>query len=155
MRRLLLVLTHAAALAAGFALGVYFLPVLSAPESPSPAAVQAAAQGARFQAEFQKSLKGSDMLHWGEGRVTLGPQSIAFEGRLAPGPAYRLYLVPTLVEDGAAFLAVKHQARAVGDIRTFDRFVLPLPAGERLEDHRAVVIWCEAFSQFITAAAYR
>lgn len=43
----------------------------------------------------------------------------------------------------------------VGDIRTFENFIVPLPAGTRLQDYDTVVVWCEAFSQFITAAKYR
>jgi len=50
---------------------------------------------------------------------------------------------------------VKAQSRAVGDVKTFDGFVLPLAAGTPLDRFEAVVVWCEAFSMFITAGKYR
>lgn len=150
-----LVGTHLAVFAAGFALGVYLLPLLAAPPGPAVADVQAAAQGARYQASFRRDLAGSDALHWGEGQVTLSPTAVAFRGRLAPGPAYRLYLVQGFVETEEAFAAVRARALPLGDIRTFDNFIVPVPAGTDLERYDTVLVWCEAFSQFITAARYR
>ena len=152
---LLLTASHLAVLTFGFALGIYLLPILAAPPAPDPGQLRAAAQGARFQGEFRRDLKGSDALHWGEGTVTLGPGGVALAGRLAPGPAYRLYLVPRFVETGEDFQKVKAKSLAVGEIKTFENFIVPLPAGARLEDYDTVVVWCEAFSQFITAAKYR
>ena len=154
-RMLLLAASHLAVLGLGFALGVYFLPILAAPPPPEAAQVEAAGSAARFQAEFRRALAGSDALHWGEGRVSVGPEAVTLQGRLAPGPAYRLYLVPRYVETGEEFLRLKAQSRPVGDIRTFDNFIVPLPAGTRLEDYDTVLVWCEAFSRFITAAKYR
>lgn len=154
-KTLLLAATHLVALVAGFALGIYLLPILVAPEAPGAGAVQAAAAGARYQGEFRRGLRGSDALHWGEGRVSVSPTAVSFSGRLAPGPAYRLYLVPEFVETKEDFLRVKAQALPLGDIRTFENFIVPVPAGTPLEAHTAVVVWCEAFSQFITAARYR
>lgn len=152
---LLLAATHLLALAAGFALGVYLLPILAAPPAPSAAEVQAAARGARYHGEFRRGLKGSDALHWGEGTVTVGPDAVTLAGRIAPGPAYKLYLVPEFVETQADFLRLKAGSHVVGDIKTFDNFVVPLAPGTPLENYSAVVVWCEAFSQFITAARYR
>jgi hypothetical protein len=154
-RILLLAASHLLLLGLGFALGIYLLPILAAPPAPDAAQVRAAAQGARYQGEFRRGLPGSDALHWGEGQLTLGASAIALAGRVAPGPAYKLYLVPEFVDSGAAFLRLKERSLAVGDVKTFENFILPLPPGTRLEDYRAVVIWCEAFSQFITAASYR
>ena len=57
-------------LAAGFALGVYALPILIAPEAPPAADVQALAGEARFEGRFRRDLEGSDLLHWGEGVVS-------------------------------------------------------------------------------------
>lgn len=154
-RILLLTASHLLVLAFGFAMGIYLLPILAAPPAPDAAQVSAAARGAQFQGEFRRGLKGSDALHWGEGRVTLSPTAVALAGRVAPGPAYKLYLVPRYVETGDDFLRVKAQSIVVGDIRTFENFIVPLPAGTRLQDYDTVVVWCEAFSQFITAAKYR
>lgn len=154
-KKLLLAATHLAALATGFALGIYLLPILTAPEGPLAAELQASAAGARYQGEFRRGLKGSDALHWGEGRVTVSPTAVTFTGRLAPGPAYRLYLVPEFVETKEDFLRVKAQSLPLGEIRSFDGFIVPVAPGTPLEAHQAVVVWCEAFSQFITAARYR
>jgi hypothetical protein len=76
-------------------------------------------------------------------------------GRLAPGPDYKLYLVPDFVQDEAQFLALKHTALRVGDIKTFDGFLVPLPPGVDLAASTTVLVWCEAFGQFISAAKYR
>jgi len=43
----------------------------------------------------------------------------------------------------------------VGDIQTFDSFIVAQPAHIDPGKYRAVIVWCEAFSQFITAAQYR
>jgi len=154
-----LVASHAATLAAGLglgvALGIYLLPILAAPPAPPPAELQASAAGAQFRGQFRRDLPGSDPLHWGEGTVAVGPDRVTHMGRLAPGPAYRLYLVPRHVETGDDFLGIKAQSVAVGEVRSFDGFILPLPAGTDLSRHEGVVIWCEAFQQFITSARYR
>jgi hypothetical protein len=154
-KALLLAASHGLALALGFALGIYLLPILTAPEAPGAAQVQAAAAGAQYSGAFRRDLKGSDPLHWGEGRVTVSASAVALAGRIAPGPAYRLYLVPRFVETKEDFLRVKDSSRAVGDIKTFENFIVPLPPGTPLADYDTVVVWCEAFSQFITAARYR
>jgi hypothetical protein len=43
----------------------------------------------------------------------------------------------------------------VGDVKTFDAFVVPLPETVDLTQYNTVIVWCESFSQFITAARYR
>lgn len=154
-RFLLLAASHLVIFVGGFALGVYLLPILAAPPAPRVEDVRSAAAGALYQGEFRRDLKGSDALHWGEGRVTVGPQAVTLAGRVAPGPAYKLYLVPGFVDTHDAFVAVKARSLPVGDIKTFENFIVPLPPGVRLQDYDTVVVWCEAFSQFITAAKYR
>ena len=155
MRMLLLSLSHVLVFGLGFGLGVYLLPVLSAPPAPSEAQVQAAARDRMFTARFRRDLPGSDLLHWGEGQVTLTRTAVVFDGRLAPGPAYRLYLVPGFVDTGEAFQRVKDRSLPLGDIRTFENFIVPIAPGTPLEDYDTVVVWCESFSRFITAAKYR
>ena len=49
-------------------------------------------------------------------------------------------------------MAIKSAARQIGPIETFENFALELPPGLDLDDCQAVVVWCEAFQQFITAA---
>ena len=77
------------------------------------------------------------------------------EGKLAPGPNYKLYLTKTFVEDESQFHAIKAQAKVVGDVRSFNGFVLDVPDGVDIEAYTTLVIWCEAFNEFITAAKYR
>lgn len=155
IRTLMLIGTHAAAIGLGFALGIYALPILTAPESPSVEMVRSAAASARYQGEFRRDLEDSDALHWGEGTLLVGEETIAFEGRLAPGPDYRLYLSPRFVESESAFEALKPQMVEVGPVRTFENFMVTVPAGIDPAEFRAAIVWCESFGQFITAAEYR
>ena len=151
-RFLVLAASHGFALLLGFALGVYALPILIAPPAPEAAAVSEAARSATLRGEFRRDLKDSDALHWGEGTITVGPRQIAFDGQLAPGPDYKLYLSPEFVETEADFKRLKAGMLRVGDVKTFDRFLLDLPAGVDLARYPAVIIWCETFNEFITAA---
>ena len=155
MKIIALVVTHLLAAAAGFALGIYALPILIAPPPPTAAEVKSAVAGAAYTGTFRRDLPGSDALHWGEGKVTIGPRRIAFEGKLAPGPDYKLYLSPEYVEAKADFLRVKPRMARVADVKTFENFVVSVPEGIDPAQHKAVIIWCETFSMFITAAAYR
>lgn len=147
--------THSAAAAIGFALGIYLLPILIAPASPGEQEVRMAANSSQFTAEFRRDLEDSDALHWGEGTLYIGPDSIALEGRLAPGPDYRLYLSPQFVETEAAFQSLKAEMIEVGPVRTFENFMVPVPDSIDPSAFRAAIVWCESFSQFITAAEYQ
>ena len=156
MRRLILgTITHGVALAVGFALGIYFLPILTAPDAPDAEVLEERAQGALFSAEFTRELRGSDLLHWGEGRVSITPSQIVHEGRLSPGPDYKLYLVNEFVEHEEEFLPVKANARLIGDVKSFEGFLLNVPDGVDVSAYTTVLIWCESFAEFITAAKYR
>jgi hypothetical protein len=148
-------LTHSGALAVGFAAGIYALPILIAPPSPENAALDSVAASAQYRGEFRRDLKGSDALHWGEGKVFIDRKAIAMQGRLAPGPDYRLYLSPEFVETEADFLRIKSQMQRVGDVKTFENFLVTLPADVDPSRYRAVIVWYETFGQFITAARYR
>ncbi len=152
---LLLAITHLAAVAIGFAAGIYVLPILIAPAAPSAADVQAQAGRAEFTAEFRRDLKGSDPLHWGEGTVSVGAAAVTLTGRLAPGPDYKLYLSPEFVETKADFLRLKPKMARVGDVKTFENFIVPVPGAIDPRAYNTVIVWCETFSQFITAAKYR
>ena len=148
-------ITHGIALVIGFALGIYLLPILVAPDAPSDAEVASSSQQAIFSGEFRRDLTGSDFLHWGEGRISISGKQISFSGEIAPGPDYQLYLTPELVQTEDAFIAVKGQSAKVGAVKTFDRFILDLPANVNPADYMAVIVWCESFGEFITAASYR
>jgi len=147
--------THLLAVVVGVALGIYLLPILTAPESPADELVQATADVAQFEGEVRRDLEDSDALHWGEGTLFIGPDSIAFEGRLAPGPDYRLYLSPKFVETEAAFEALKPEMVQVGFVRTFENFMLAVPESVDPAKFKAAIVWCESFGQFITAASYQ
>jgi hypothetical protein len=140
---LLLALSHGAVLAFGVALGIYLLPVLTAPPAPSIAQVQALAGGALFSGDFRRDLKDSDLLHWGEGRVSVTPQSISLMGRLAPGPDYKLYLSPEFVETEADFARLKSRMTQVGDVKTFDNFVVAVAPSIDVAQYNTVIVWCE------------
>jgi hypothetical protein len=151
----LLTVSHVFALAVGFALGIYVLPILTAPPPPSAAEVGSVAAAAAFKGQFRRDLPGSDVLHWGEGTVSVGPKAISLAGRVAPGPDYKLYLSPEFVDTKEAFLRVKARMARVGDVKTFENFIVPVPEGIDVTRYDTVVVWCETFSMFISAAKYR
>ncbi len=152
MRYLLLALLM---FGAGFGAGLYSLPMLQELSLPRAAVANYRAQmdGAR-RGIFRRNLSGSDWLHWGEGQVRVSARVVAFENvSLAPGPDYKLYLVPQFVDNEADFLRFKAQAVRLGDVRHFSgdqQFAVP--TGVNVERYEAVLVWCESFRQFITAA---
>ncbi len=155
LKTALLITSHMGFLGAGFALGIYALPVLIAPSPPAAQALQQLAESASYRARFERDLPGSDFLHWGEGNIAVGPDAISHRGKLAPGPDYQLYLSPVFVNDEASVLDNKGHMLRVGPIHTFDGFVVDLPEGVDIEQFNTVVVWCETFSQFISSAQYR
>lgn len=152
---LVLIITHAGTLGIGLAMGIYLLPILTAPPAPAVTEVKALMSKAKFKGEFRRDLKDSDLFHWGEGTVSVGSDSIALMGRLAPGPDYKLYLSPEFVETEADFHKLKSRMAKVGDVRTFENFIIAVPPEIKPEAYTTVIIWCESFKQFITAAKYR
>jgi len=143
--------SHALALGAGFFAGIYTLPILTAPPGPDAADVLRVAEDAQLSARFERERAGSDALHWGEGELTISGSSIAFEGRLAPGPDYRLYLAPEFVETEADVDRLKNELHYVGEVKSFDGFLLTLDESIDVGDYTAVVVWCESFGEFITS----
>ncbi|MEE4174149.1 MAG: DM13 domain-containing protein [Xanthomonadales bacterium] len=155
MKAILLLVSHALMLFIGLALGLYLLPILTAPPSPDSDRLAAMAQGAAYSGELTRELRGSDFLHWGEGTLSVSPARIVHEGKLAPGPDYRLYLLEDFVEHEDEFLPLKDRARLVGDVKSFDGFILDVPADVDVAKYTTAVVWCEAFGEFITATRYR
>lgn len=151
----ILSVTHIGAILLGFALGIYTLPILIAPPSPTDSEISAMAAQSVYTAKFVKDLEDSDGLHWGEGEVSIAPKFVAFKGELAPGPDYKLYLSPTFIETEAAFMQAKSSMIQLGDVKTFDNFVVEVKPEVKIEDFNTVIVWCESFGQFITAAKYR
>ena len=81
-------LNHLFVLAVGFGLGVYLLPILTAPKSLEISKIDNLQKEALYKTEFVKDLRGSDLLHWGEAEVTISNQIITIKGSIAPGPDY-------------------------------------------------------------------
>ena len=154
-RRLILIATHLVMFAMGFAGGIYALPILTAPRSPDTAALQIIASETLYAGRLVRDLKGSDLLHWGEGEIRVSRNRIAHIGRLSAGPAYKVYLTPHFVDTKESFLPIKDSSVRVGDVKTLNGFIVEVPAGVDVRDYNAIVIWCEAFDQFISAAEYQ
>ena len=151
----LLLISYVVVAALGFAAGIYVLPILIAPAPPTAEDMRALAQSAIYSGTFRRDLADSDRFHWGEGEVFVGPEVIYLDGSLAPGPDYKLYLSRQFVETEAEFNRLKPTMVRVGDVRTFENFIVPVPAAVSVDEYVAVIVWCETFGQFITAARYQ
>jgi len=151
----LLLATHCIVAFVGFSGGIYALPILTAPPTPSESEIRALSSQASYTAKFQKDLQDSDILHWGEGIVSVSSVSISLMGKLAPGPDYKLYLSPKFIETEDEFNRLKSNMVRVGDIKTFDNFIVTVPVGIEPSSFNSVIIWCETFGQFITSAKYQ
>lgn len=149
-----LVSSHLIAVGLGFLGGIYYLPILIAPATPEVVEVAAAAKTGLFFAEFSPDRKGSDIFHWGEGRVSIGPDSVVFAGKLSPGPDYKLYLSPEFVETTADFKRLRPSMAQIGEVKTFNNFIVPLSQNIDPANYNTIIVWCEAFGQYITSAAY-
>ena len=154
-KKLILLVSHLLFAAAGFALGIYALPILMAPEAPPAASIAQLQSRSDYHGQFSRDLGDSDLLHWGEGEVSVSDAEVTLVGQIAPGPDYRLYLSPKFVETEADFADLKHAMVQVGPVKTFENFVVSVPQSIDPSDYNTVIIWCEAFGQFITAAQYR
>lgn len=156
MKRIVLLLgSHLAVLAAGFGLGIYLLPILVAEPAPEMAVLEQEAAAAKFSGELSRDLRGSDGLHWGEGTISVSSERIVHQGELAPGPDYQVYLTKDFVEHEDEFNPIKSEAVKIGPVKSFDGFLLDVPQGVNVEEYSTVVVWCETFGEFITAAKYR
>ncbi len=156
MRRFpLSTLTHGAVFLAGIAVGIYLLPILTAEPPPPESAYAELGEAQPMSGRFKRDLRGSDFLHWGEGEIMVTAKRIAHRGKLAPGPDYKLYLAPQFVEDAEGFLAIKDKSLNIGDVKGFSGFILKVPPEVDVRAYTSVVIWCERFGQFISAAQYR
>lgn len=152
---ILLLASHGIVGALGFAGGIYTLPILIAPDAPTEAEVSAVSAAATYTGEFRRDLQDSDALHWGEGPVSVSPTSISHQGKLAPGPDYKLYLSPEFIETERDFNRLKPRMALVGDVKTFNNFLVPVPPGVDPSQYTTVIVWCETFGEFITSARYK
>ena len=151
----LLLATHSFVLIFGFALGIYLLPILTAPDSIEISKINDYEKKSLYQTEFIRDLRGSDPWHWGEAKVTISNKKITVNGSIAPGPDYKLYLLNSFVEHEDEFLPIKEDAKYVAEVKSFENFVVDVPSDINVSKFNTVVIWCESFNEFITAAQYR
>jgi len=59
------------------------------------------------------------------------------------------------VANKASFAGIKPRSVQVGEVKSFNGFILDIPPQIEIDAYTSLLIWCEAFSQFITAARYR
>ena len=149
-----LMATHTVTLLIGIAAGIYLLPLLTAGDGPDKNVLDQVMENRHYSGTFSRDREDSDLLHWGEGELSIGLSRIAFSGRLAPGPDYRLYLSPSFVETESAFIEEKSSMMEVGAINTFNGFLIDIPVGIDPSAYKAAIVWCETFDQFITSAVY-
>ena len=154
-KKVLFFFSHLFVLAVGFGLGVYFLPILIAPKSLEISKIENLQKEALYKTEFVKDLRGSDLLHWGEAEVTISNNIITVKGSIAPGPDYKLYLTNQFIEHEDEFLPIKSEAKYVAEVKTFKNFAINIPSNINVNDYNTVVIWCERFEEFITAAKFQ
>ena len=55
----------------------------------------------------------------------------------------------------AEFNKLKSSMTLVGDVKTFENFLVKVPTGVDIAAHSSVIVWCETFGEFITAAKYK
>ena len=142
----------AAGLVIGFALCVYFMPILTEEKELDTVARAQLEASAERSGTCTRDLPGSDAFHWGAGTVWASDTRIWLEGKISPGPDFLLYLTPLLATDEASFLKIKDQSVQVGEVKAFSNFSLDLSPGITVGDYPTVLIWCEAFGEFINAA---
>lgn len=150
-----LIVSHLLVAVLGGAIGIYALPIIIAPTAPTESEITAISAQSHYYAEFKKDLKGSDSFHWGEGKVSIGPEFITLMGNLAPGPDYKLYVSPEFVETEIDFNRLKSSMVRVGEVNTFNNFAVKVSESIDLSHYNTVIIWCETFGEFITSAKYR
>lgn len=155
LKALLIIIMTLAIFAAGFIAGVYSLPILTEQPAPDIAILKQHQSRSQFSATFKPDLKGSDRFHYGDGMVYLTNDAISMQGTLSPGPDYQLYLSRNFIDNEADFLAQKGTMQRVAGVRSFNGFKLVVPQGIDVSDYNTVVIWCESFEEFITAAQYQ
>jgi len=152
---ILLISSYIIVFVLGLGLGIYLLPILTAPKSVNIDKIIKLEKNALYKTVFVRDLKGSDLFHWGEADVSISKNEIIVNGSIAPGPDYKLYLTKEFTEQEEEFLSIKDNSRYVAEVKTFKNFVITVPEDIDINDYNTIVIWCESFSEFITAAKYK
>ncbi|WP_205989597.1 MULTISPECIES: DM13 domain-containing protein [unclassified Pseudoalteromonas] len=155
LKKLLMLIAVIIIFVAGFFTGIYSLPILTEAPAPSSSTLKQHKNRALFSGEFKPNLAGSDRFHYGNGTVYLTNDAISMQGELSPGPDYQLYLSRNFIDNEADFLAQKGTMQRVAGVRSFNGFKLVVPQGIDVSDYNTVIIWCESFEEFITAAQYQ
>jgi hypothetical protein len=155
MKYLIFFFSHSAILAIGFALGIYLLPIITAPKPAAISEIEKLSSNVIYQTEFKKGQRGNDFLHWGEGKVMITNSEIIFKGKIAPGPDYKIYLTKKYVEHEDEFLPIKSKAVFISDLKNFENFIIPINSNINFSEYNTIIIWCEAFKEFITSAKYQ
>jgi hypothetical protein len=154
-RLITLASSHLLIACTAFFLGLYSLPIIMAPAGPSSAALAIALKDTRYVATIADDLSDSDWLHWGKGKFSVGNHYIVFQGELAPGPAYHLYLSPRFIETEKEFTQLKTSMIEVGTINSFGNYIIPVNKNIKIDTFNTLIVWCESFNQFITAAQFK
>ena len=154
-QRLLLLFSHTLMLAAGFAAGIYLLPLLIAAAPPSDLELSVIEDDAVYVAEFSREHPSSDFLHWGAGKLFLSNHAAGFKGALSPAPDLTLYISSADIRTPEDFARERSGMKALGRIRSFNDFLVPFGQEHELTAMRSVIVWCDSFDQFITSAALR
>ncbi len=152
---ILLISSYIIGFVLGLGLGIYLLPILTSPKSVNIDKIIKLEKNALYKTVFVRDLKGSDLFHWGEADVSISKNEIIVNGSIAPGPDYKLYLTKEFAEQEEEFLSIKDNSRYVAEVKTFKNFVITVPEDIDINDYNTIVIWCESFSEFITAAKYK
>ncbi|EGQ6362428.1 DM13 domain-containing protein [Escherichia coli] len=150
-----LLASHLALFSIGFGVGIYILPVLTAEKNATDDEVKSVKDNFRYQGTFVKNQKGSNAVHWVDGKLYVNDEAIAFEGSVAPGPDYKIYLTKTQADDRESFMKIKEESLYIGDLKNFGNFKKSLPNGVNIDEYTTVQIWCEKFEQFIGSASFR
>ncbi|WP_202300946.1 DM13 domain-containing protein [Dryocola clanedunensis] len=153
--KVILLASHLALFGVGIGVGIYILPVLTAESDASTVEIQQVKDAARYTGLFDKNQKGSNAVHWVDGKLYVTDTDIAFEGSVAPGPDYKIYLSKTQADDRQSFLDIKDDSLYIGDLKNFGNFKKSLPNGVNLDEYTTVQIWCERFEQFIGSAKFK
>lgn len=155
MNKLKLSLSGVVIFVFGFLTGIYALPIMVAPDSLSMLELATASQNAKYNVRISDDLDGSDFLHNGTGEFYFSPSKIVFKGSLTPGPDYQLYLSKQFVENEEQFKQHKNSMINIAEVKRFDGFIKQVPNQLNIDEYTTIIIWCEAFEEFITAAKYK
>ncbi|WP_047426640.1 DM13 domain-containing protein [Acinetobacter sp. neg1] len=153
--KMLLITSHLVIFVIGVGLGVYLLPILTAQENATLSEITNVQKQAKYEGKFVPNQQGSDPLHWVEGELFVTDNEIAFKGKVAPGPDYKIYLTKKQAVDKNSFLEMKKEAVLIGELKNFGNFKKNIPESVNVNDFTTVQIWCERFSQFIGSAKYK